>query len=437
MRHSYLAGDTAVKVAESIEAAVRDGWLNSGDRLPSVRDAAAQLGVNRNTVATAYARLRDVGVLTTGGGRSGMRVAVVDAFEGRSPGLPPGMRDLASGNVDARLLPSLELVLHRIDLTPTGYDAEGDEPALVALARDRLDAEGLDPKHMCFFSGALDAIERGMRAQVRTGSTVLVEDPGFPPLLDLLRSMGFKLRPLPLDDEGPDTKALAEGLRAGASAVVLTPRAQNPFGCDIQAARAQEISALFQAYPDTMLVLDDHWGPLAEGALELRTGGTTRWLFVRSVSKFLGPDYRLAVAIGDPVTIGRIRRQQSLGPRWVSRLLQRFVHALWTSPDTEVLLATARKAYRERRDALRSAMEAEGLAVHGRSGIHLWLPVRREAPTVQAMMARGVALQAGEPFRLSAGPGVRVSIANLKPGEAPFIARLMAQSTSGGDSFFG
>jgi DNA-binding transcriptional MocR family regulator len=197
MGHSYLAGDTAVKVAESIEAAVRDGSLHSGDRLPSVRDAARQLGVNRNTVAAAYARLRDVGVLTTGGGRSGMRVAVVDAFEGRSPGLPPGMRDLASGNVDARFLPSLKIVLDQIDLTPTGYDATGDEPTLVALARERLDAEGLDPKHMCFLSGALDAIERGMRAQVRPGSTVLVEDPGFPPLLDLLRSMGFKLRPCP------------------------------------------------------------------------------------------------------------------------------------------------------------------------------------------------------------------------------------------------
>jgi len=339
--------------------------------------------------------------------------------------------------VDARFLPDLRGVLDQIDLPPTGYDQEGDEPALVALARERLSADGVDLAHLCFLSGALDAIERGLRAQLRSGSTVLVEDPGFPPLLDLLRSLGLKLRPLAMDDQGPDPAALRAGLGAGAAAVVLTPRAQNPFGCDISAGPAAAIQAVLTRFPDAMLVLDDHWGPLAEGALELRPEASSRWLFVRSVSKFLGPDYRLAIAAGDPVTIGRIRRQQSLGPRWVSRLLQRCVHALWSSPQSETLLNQARSAYRARRDALRTALAAQGIAAHGRSGIHLWIPVRREAHTVQAMMARGLALQAGEPFRLASGPAVRISIANMAEDEAGPIAGALAQSMSGAGGFFG
>jgi len=437
MGHSYLFGDTAVKVAASIEAAISDGRLCGGQRVPSVREASALLGINRNTVAAAYGRLRDAGVLIAGGGRTGMRIAPTEPFEGRTPRLPAGVRDLASGNVDARFLPDLRGVLDQIDLTPTGYDQEGDEPALVALARERLSADGVDLAHLCFLSGALDAIERGLRAQLRSGSTVLVEDPGFPPLLDLLRSLGLKLRPLAMDDQGPDPAALRAGLGAGAAAVVLTPRAQNPFGCDISAGRAAAIQAVLTRFPDAMLVLDDHWGPLAEGALELRPEASSRWLFVRSVSKFLGPDYRLAIAAGDPVTIGRIRRQQSLGPRWVSRLLQRCVHALWSSPQSETLLNQARSAYRARRDALRTALAAQGIAAHGRSGIHLWIPVRREAHTVQAMMARGLALQAGEPFRLASGPAMRISIANMAEDEAGPIAGALAQSMSGAGGFFG
>lgn len=230
MKHPYLSGQTAATIARSLEIAINNGLLREGDRIPSVRDAASILDVNRNTVATAYAKLRDAGVLTGAGGRSGMRIARTEPFEGRSVAVPGGMRDLASGNVDVDFLPRLEPLLQQMDFSPTGYDAEGDDARLVDLARHKLALEGLDTRNMCFLSGALDAIERIMRAEIRAGSTILVEDPGFPPLFDLLRSLGMKLKAIPVDDHGPDPDSLDRGLASGAAAAVIVPRAQNPFG---------------------------------------------------------------------------------------------------------------------------------------------------------------------------------------------------------------
>jgi DNA-binding transcriptional MocR family regulator len=431
MSHTFLSGETAVDIANSVERAVRLGLVLPGDRLPSVRDAGLSLGVSRNTVASAYARLRDAGILIGGPGRGGMRIARIHPFEGRALELPSGACDLASGNIDASFLPPLAQVLDRVDLGSSGYDAEADDPGLVALVRERLGYEGLDTRHMCFVSGALDAIERAMRAQLRPGAYVLVEDPGFPPLFDLLRSLGARLKPMPMDQEGPLPDAVAALLRGGAAAVVLTPRAQNPTGADISPARAQALARLFAEHPDVLIVIDDHWGPLSENSLALLPPRHGRWLFVRSVSKFLGPDYRLAIALGDDVTIDRISRQHALGPRWVSRLIQRMARALWESPETDRLMEAARAAYRERRAAFLGVLEEHGIAAQGRSGVHIWVPVRRESDVAQAMLGLGWAVQTGEPFRIESPPAIRIGMANLTAASARSAAHDLARCLSG------
>lgn len=152
---------------------------------------------------------------------------------------------------------------------------------------------------------------------------------------------------------------------------------------------------------------------------------------MRSVSKFLGPDYRLAIALGDESTIARVRRQQALGPRWVSRLLQRMVAALWQSPETDKLLAAARAAYRDRRAVLLEDLARAGVTAFGGSGVHVWVPVPREAEVVQAMLGSGWAVQAGEPFRLESGPAIRIGVSNLTRASASRAALDLARCLSG------
>src|SRR3546814_10027905 len=106
---------------------------------------------------------------------------------------------------------------------------------------------------------------------------------------------------------------------------------------------------------------------------------------VRSVSKFLGPDLRVALVAGDPMTIARLRDQQALGPRWVSHILQRLVFEMWSAPETARIIEEAAKTYAARREKLIACLAEHGMAAFGVSGLHVWVPVAREAEAVQGM----------------------------------------------------
>lgn len=198
----------------------------------------------------------------------------------------------------------------------------------------------------------------------------------------------------------------------------------------MDAKRARLIAKVLEKYPDRLLILDDHWGPISEGPLCLLPPKRGRWLFVRSVSKFLGPDYRLAVTLGDELTICRIQRQHALGPRWVSRVIQRMVFVLWASRSTDALIKKARESYAARRKGIIAELGKNGIAASGNSGIHIWVPVARESDVVQAMLGFGWAIQAGEPFRLESPPAVRIGVANLQLNELAIVARDLSQSLS-------
>ncbi|WP_213977314.1 GntR family transcriptional regulator, partial [Serratia marcescens] len=75
MTSLYAKGGGAVQIAEQIAARIKDGALRPGELLPPVRQLAAELEVNPNTVASAYARLRDAGLVATRGaaGPEGLR----------------------------------------------------------------------------------------------------------------------------------------------------------------------------------------------------------------------------------------------------------------------------------------------------------------------------------------------------------------------------
>jgi DNA-binding transcriptional MocR family regulator len=232
-----------------------------------------------------------------------------------------------------------------------------------------------------------------------------------------------------MDDRGVVPADLARVLKAGVQAIVITPRAQNPTGATLDADRTAELRALIERYPEALLIHDDHAGPIAgAGAFTLGNEAHARWAVVRSVSKFLGPDLRLAVIAGDALTISRVTGRQRLGTGWVSHLLQQLVAELLDDADTQKLIRRAAKKYAARRTALIDALASHGIRAHGRSGLNIWIPVAEESATIQALMAAGWAVAPGERFRVESAPGVRVTIAALRREMAAGFAAALAHA---------
>jgi len=160
----HIVGSNSVEIAEQFVAAIRSGAMVAGEALPTVRQLAQQLGVNPNTVASAYARLRDAGLVISDG-RRGTRVAEPPSRIETGAQVPDGLIDLAQGNVDAALLPCPQpdwLSTHTRPMT--GYDADSDEPELLHMGRQWMDSQGVPSPCLGVFSGALDRI--GDRARL-------------------------------------------------------------------------------------------------------------------------------------------------------------------------------------------------------------------------------------------------------------------------------
>lgn len=433
-----IAGRTAAEIAASVEQAIRSGRISAGHKLPSVREVADQLRVNRNTVTMAYSKLRDAGLIT-GAGRQGSRVAGTQPLDAYRPVIPAGARDLASGNVDASLLPDLMAYLQGMDLSPGGYEMVDDHSKLIEFGRSVFEKDGITTTQLGVVSGAMDGIERALRTHLRAGDAIGVEDPGYVSVMLLVRALGLRTIPIAVDDEGIKPDALEAALNAGIKALVVTPRAQNPTGARLTAARAEELRRLLAHYPSVLLVEDDHAGDISgveRRALVPYTGEGRPWAVVRSVSKFLGPDLRLALVAGDVMTIARLRDQQALGPRWVSHILQCLAFRMWSAPETGQIIDRAAKAYSSRRERLIACLADRGLRGYGASGLHVWVPVAREAEAVQGMLARGWSIQAGEVFRLRSEPGVRIGIAGLQEGEEEAVAIALAESLMPGRAVY-
>ncbi|MGW5061538.1 aminotransferase class I/II-fold pyridoxal phosphate-dependent enzyme [Streptomyces sp. NPDC004096] len=425
-----IQGRRAAEIAASVERAVGAGELEPGRLLPPLREVAVELGVNPNTVAAAYRILRERGVIETAG-RRGSRVRSAPATTGRDHirvDVPAGVRDVSSGNPDPVLLPPLApafaAAAARGDREPVLYGDVAVDPELARIARADLDADGVPDGPPVVVSGSLDAVERVLTAHLKPGDTVAVEDPGWGRTLDLVPALGLRTVPVGVDDEGPLPDDVRSVLEGGARAVIVTDRAQNPTGAAVSARRARALRSVLREHPRTLLIEDDHGHGIVDVPLHPLAGVTRHWAFVRSVAKAYGPDLRLAVLTGDGVTVDRVRGRQRLGPGWVSLLLQRAVARLWADGAVDPRAVAA--AYGGRRDALIDALARRGVAAHGRSGMNVWVPVPDETGAVARLLHAGWAVAPGARFRMSAAPGIRITVSTLTAEETGHLADAVA-----------
>ncbi len=424
---------TASELTSRIETDIRGGRLRAGDRLPSVRHQADTLGLSPTTVAAAYRRLRERG-LVIGRGRQGTRVApTLNTDAGRAPSIPKGAIDAMSGNPDPHSLPILEDALRLLPTaTPARYGDSLVHPDLATTGRSLFTRDGIDAGHMTVTSGAMHAIELMIATeQYRIGDRLAVEDPGHIPVHQLGRRAGMTLEPVAVDDDGMLPDSLARALAGGAAAVVITPRAQNPTGAALGAARAEALSRVLADHPDVLLVVDDHAGMVSGAAWTPIEPPGDRWAVVRSLGKSHGPDLRLALVAGDATTIDRIEAAVGTGAGWVSHLLQRTAALLLDDADVTRLVDDAGQRYTRARDRAVAGLASRGVPASGRSGLNVWVPVADEQAAIEAARATGFAVRGGDPYRLTSPAAIRLTISSLSDEQIDELVEAVAAHLCG------
>ncbi|WP_297082457.1 aminotransferase class I/II-fold pyridoxal phosphate-dependent enzyme [uncultured Demequina sp.] len=439
-------------IAAAISMLIRTGQIPPGTRLPTVRQIGARLGVSPATVSHAWQALHGAG-LVQARGRAGTVVLEppTPRLTGRSRGLaarasgsePVAVRlDLAAGLPDPLLLPDIRPSLERTAPARATVSSYLQPPLLPELVPVLRDLWPYAPPALTVVDGAMDGVQRVLAEVSRFGDRVVVENPGFPLLLDLLSHMHLEAVPAEIDEHGIRPDALRAALGSRPCAVVLQPRAQNPTGASMTAERASELAAIVAKHPDardTVVIEDDHSGAIAAASpVSLGSHVPARTARILGLSKSHGPDLRIAALSAPEALVDAVVAHRVLGPGWTSRLVQGVVLDMLTHEEPRRQVARARHEYYVRQRELAGALSDLGEPMRPADGLNTWLPVADERRAQVRLAAHGIRVSLGSAFdaagpRTAGGPDtgdhVRVSIGMLRDS-IPDVAATLVEATA-------
>ncbi|SIN78750.1 MocR-like pyridoxine biosynthesis transcription factor PdxR [Agromyces cerinus] len=413
----------AASLEETLRAAVRDGRLDGGTRLPASRTLAADLGIARNVVAEVYGRLVAEGWLEA---RVGAGTWVAERFGDRgataagaepSPAVRQLGLDLRGGIPDSSSFPRREWATAArratLDLPASafGYGPPRGSPALrdtlaEYLARTRgVAAERGRIAVTRGFGAALAVVARTLVAE--GARRIAVEQYGHEAHRGILRAAGLEVVAVPVDADG----AVVDGLDGLAvDAVLLTPAHQFPTGVALSASRRLDVVAWAER-TGALVIEDDYDGEFrydrrAIGALQALAPELVAYL--GTASKSLAP----AVGLGWAVVPGRLAGafdEQLVAANGIADLLnQSTLDAFMQAHEYDRTVRRRRAEYRSRREVVevRVAAELRGCRVSGmRAGLHclIELPTDVDERRVAAAALRlGVRFDGLGSFRLGA-----------------------------------
>lgn len=392
----------------AVAAAIREGALLSGEKLPSKRELCAHLGVSRATVETAYELLRAEGYvdarprsgyyvadyLTTPAAGTGIACppaqGTVISGQGTAP-CPPGpyangstaegtgTRPLAlfsTSAVDVSVFPYAswaklykEVVYNSPELLQRG-DPRGEAPLREALARMLSEYRGVRcaPEQLVVGSG-METLMGQLITLFGPEAVYAMEDPGYPAMERTLLARGRTICRVPMDASGMDPEPLEA---SGATVAYLTPSHQFPLGITMPASRRSRL--LGWAVAGERWIIEDDYDS------EFRYGGRPissmqgmdrhgRVIYAGTFSRSLAPAIRLAYMALPPALLEPWQAlyggQQPTVSRYEQTVMARFLAEGYYSR----YIRRVGKRYADRRAALLAALgEIPGLRVTGADG---------------------------------------------------------------------
>ena len=441
-----------------ISAAVLDGTLSEGARLPSARALASQLGLARGTVEAAYGQLAGEGYIQ-GRGAAGTYVASV-AVPARPvsvpvprtarPAMPAGMplpfhMGLPALDAFPRKLWSRLAARQAHALSPLALvtrDPSGIAPLRQAIARYLAVARGIavPPEHVIVTAGFQGALGLLTRLLDVADQPVWMEEPGYFLARAGLLAAGARITPVPVDAEGLDVAA-GLALAPTARLALVSPSHQSPLGMALSLPRRLQLLDWAVSH-DGWIVEDDYDSefryvgrPLPPLKSLDRAG---RVLYVGTFSKTLFPGLRLGYLVAPPQLTQRVADLAAvLGPLPGAEA-QATLAAFLAEGHFGRHVRRMRQLYAGRRAALAAELEktfgADRVAL-GAGGMHILLRLDDAADDVAAIEAcQAAGLAPSSLSRAYAGPkqqqGLLLSFTNLPPEQAPAMVQRLARALS-------
>ncbi|WP_285588551.1 PLP-dependent aminotransferase family protein [Herbidospora sp. NBRC 101105] len=364
-----------VQVGDQLRAAMRDGALRAGERLPSSRGLAGLLGVSRTVVTEAYQQLYAEGWLDGRHG-SGTYVADVHAVEAASPAEPgtsadadfyPPLHAPDAGLVDLR--PGRPWVMaydtaawRRAwraagDLPMSAWpDLYGDPMLREALADHlrRARAVPAGPGNVLITRGTGNGLDLLAATLLKPGDRVGVEEPGYRSARRIFASRGAEIVPCPVDADG----LVVDDLPAGLRMIYTTPAHQFPTGGRLPIPRRERLLAWARA-TGALVVEDDYDAEFRYDVAPLPALyglGPEQVVLLGTLSKSLSPDVGVGwLVAGRPLLDQIARTRKELADR-TSGPVQRAVAVLLDRGDLDRHLRRMRLEYARRREAVVAAL---------------------------------------------------------------------------------
>ena len=444
-----------------IAAAVLDGRLAPGARLPSARSLAAQLSIARGTVEAAYQLLAGEGYIVTRGAAGTLVDPALDRRllkPGRFAATPPS--PAIEPSTDAILLfrmglPALDAFPHKIwsrlvarqarrarPIDHAYQPAAGDQGLRVQIARYLAVARGVSctPAQVIIAGGFQGALGLITRCLMQPGDAVWVEHPGYPSGREALRLAGAQPVGVPVDQEGFDVGWALLKAKAARVAVV-TPTHQYPLGVTLSLQR--RMALLKWAEAEKAWIIEDDYDsefryqgkPLpALKSLDRRD----RVLYVGTFSKVLSPGLRVAYLVAPLALVGRLTEiAQALQPP-PTALIQATIGEFLEQGYLARHIRRMRQLYAERRSALADALRQHVpiLDIELKAGgMHLLARLPRGTDDVKLVdhlksLGIGPSPLSTCGVERSYAPGLAIGFTNIEAKKAQEAARALASAMS-------
>ncbi len=471
---------TGQRIYDLIRSQIDTGAFRPGEKLPSTRALAADLGVSRSTVVVIYEQLASEGYIETA---AGARARVVHGIRQRKPqgrrnpmgpskqspalsayaqrvqalALPqravadPGHINFLYGAIADEDFPKLawrrfynQALTRRQRHLYYGV-AEGEADLRAELQGYLLRARGLSctVDQILVVQGTQQALELCAKLLVDPGSSVVMEEPCYLMARRTFESVGARVIATPVDEQGLVTSALP---RTRNTLAYVTPSHQFPLGSVMSISRRQALLAWAQRHA-SWIIEDDYDSEFRYGLRpvdplqSLDAHGCV--VYIGTFSKALSPQLRLGYLVLPPALIAPFRRAKQLADRHAPTLEQVVLAELIRSGAYERHLRRLRRANERRRAALIEAIDKH-LGARARvegtdSGLHvvLWVKgvaMRAEQTVVARARALGVGVwpvsplyAEGTKFRTERSAGFILGYAGLKVDEIDRGLRLLAQ----------